>query len=143
MQHGSDFQRGYQAALADAKGGWARCWMQERQLADDAVYGPFGLTEEQQGYKAGLDECFPGGVSTAPGYMAKPLPVFGFVYAPKVPRAPKAAVQHRAEVPVVAAKKPCEGPCQKLAPAPGLGVVGEDKKELTEAEKRRFMARLV
>ncbi|MDF7815324.1 hypothetical protein [Hymenobacter sp. YC55] len=63
MQAHSDYQRGLEKGRADAKQGWARCWMPARQLAKEAVYSHFGLIPEQQGYAAALDEAFPGGLS--------------------------------------------------------------------------------
>lgn len=62
MQNSLDYQRGLGAARVDAKQGWQGCWMQARELADEAVYSLLGLSPEQQGYAAGLDEAFPGGL---------------------------------------------------------------------------------
>ena len=62
----SEYQRGLEAARADAKQGWARCWIRATQLAEDAVYSCLGLSAEQLGYAAGLDEAFPDGVLVLP-----------------------------------------------------------------------------
>lgn len=66
-----DYQRGLETARADARLGWARCWMPARQLAEEAVYCPGGLSLEQQGYAAGLDECFPGGLAEIDSFLAR------------------------------------------------------------------------
>jgi hypothetical protein len=65
----SDYLRGLEAARADARQGWTHCWMQARQLAEEAVYCRCGLSEEQQGYADGLDECFPGGLGEISGFL--------------------------------------------------------------------------
>lgn len=71
MQDLADYQRGLEAARADAKQGWARCWMPARQLAEEAVYCPRGLSPEQLGYAAGLDECFPGGLDEISSFLGR------------------------------------------------------------------------
>lgn len=58
---GPDYHRGLHAGRAAAKLGWAVCWLAARMLAEEAVYCPSGLSPEQQGYAAGLDETYPGG----------------------------------------------------------------------------------
>lgn len=69
MQAQEDYERGLAAARADAKHGWARCWMPAAQLAEEAVYSSLGLSDEQLGYAAGLDEAFPGGLAEIGGFL--------------------------------------------------------------------------
>lgn len=146
MQHGSDYERGYQAALSDAKGGWALCWLPARQLATDAVYCPRGLSEEQRGYADGLAAAFPAGLMESPPFLEGPLDDFTYTYCPEREKA-RAAAHAAQEAAIIEAReraaKPCDGPCAKKAPAPGVSMAGEEKKELTEAERLAFLARFV
>lgn len=64
-----DYQRGLEAARVDAKRGWPCCWMPARHLAEEAVYSAAGLSPEQLGYAAGLDEAFPGGIDEIGGFL--------------------------------------------------------------------------
>jgi hypothetical protein len=141
MQHGSEYERGYEAALSDAKGGWALCWMPARQLATDAVYGPHGLSEEQRGYADGLAQAFPAGLYEAPPFLEGPLED-PLLYPER--EKSRAAAQQAAETAArEEARKPCCGPCNGARPAPGVGVRGDAKKELTAEERKQFLARFM
>lgn len=53
------YARGYQQAQTDQDRGWWHQWLAARELAEDAVYAPLGLSEEQRGYAAALWEQSP------------------------------------------------------------------------------------
>lgn len=69
----SGYERGYQQARADHARGWWHHWLQARELADDAVYAPLGLSEEQRGYVAFLDELNQGNGTALPSRVAEPM----------------------------------------------------------------------
>ena len=67
------FARGYERARADVARGWWHQWLMARELAEDAVYAPSGLSEEQRGYAAALLELCPEGGAGLPAHIAEPM----------------------------------------------------------------------